>query len=59
MEGLVSSLKEKRGLAKQDESSILRRWSRLFPIGFAETDGEGKRGLRKARSKVRFFTQNG
>ena len=34
MEGLVFSLKEKRGLAKQDESSIFRRWARLFPYTY-------------------------
>ena len=41
---------KRRGLAKRDESSILRRWARLYPIGFGEgagfaaTDGEKSDG---------------
>ena len=32
---------KRRGLAKRDESSILRRWARLYPIGFGEAEGAG------------------
>ena len=42
--------KSMEGLAKQDESSILRRWARLYPTtsdGGARLFSEEKRGLAK------------